>query len=133
MSLATAAKASPSAVPRAPAPKSRNSADVVPYGVLSGLASVPCAASPAGASASKPVTARPNVETRLMCPISWRGAAAPACRPMRGLLREVHHGKPTDPACITGLDVVEVHPTRDHLIVAVPHVPGFLAAADRDR
>ncbi len=41
-----------------------------------------------------------------------------------GLLGEVHDGEPADPACIAGLDVIEVHTACDNLVIAVQQVPG---------
>src|SRR6476646_9177500 len=122
------AKASPNAVPRAPAPKSRNSAAVVPNGVLSGLVTF-CASITPGDKTSRPaVNANPSAELRLMVlsPGEERRSPLWAPPPARGLLGKVHHGKATDPSSATGFDVVEVHPAGDHLVIAIPDIPGFV-------
>src|SRR5207237_6607813 len=123
------AKASPNAVPRAPAPKSKNSAEVVPKGVLSGLVAV-CAWITPGDMTSRPaVNANPSAELRLIVLSPGEGRRPPRVPPpARGLLGKVHHGKATDPSSIAGLDVIEVHPAGDHLVIAIPHIPGFITA-----
>src|SRR5690349_12850405 len=98
-----AANDPPRAVPRAPAPRRRHSADVVPQEVLpswpTGCPVLFCAANPAGTAFNRPkASSHPGVESFTMMSILLEVGAGQGARPVRCLLREVHDREATHPA-----------------------------------
>src|SRR5256885_12562943 len=116
-SVDSAAYDPPSAAPRAPAPRSKNSPDAPPYAVLSTLPPTCCAVTVTGTAITIATAIALSRRARnLVMAISSR--------------REVDDGEPADLRLpVRRLNVIEVHAGGDELIIAVAEVPGQLATA----
>src|SRR5574341_547417 len=81
------------------------------------LSCVPWSCAAAGAANAKAVSTAPTMKSEARIMLSFSSG------------REVHDGEPADLGLAGGrLDVVEVDPRRDELVVAVAEVPRGLAA-----
>src|ERR1700675_2235975 len=105
MSVVSAATEPPRAVPRAPAPNSRNSAELVPKPVLSCAA---CAAAGTCSTAASATAQRP-LRTKVLIRSPSR--------------RKVDDGEPADlRLAVRSFDMIEVDPGGHELVVAIPQV-----------
>src|SRR2546423_989505 len=125
--------APPRAVPRAPAPRSRNSADVVPKPVLSFWLGLPpvgisCARRATGrAKKIMSVRARPAASIFFIGTVSrrWDRTEVPS---LCWLLRKVHHCEAAQLPRSSRFHMPEVHPASHDLVVAILEIPVSFAA-----